>query len=143
MSMKPLLVFLRFRLVDAASFTMRRLAMSRPLKGLMRAVVSASFPWLIEFFADTDRSCALTLKALPYAMSAFATAAVIPMSLNFLVESLRDVLSSGARVISRPFMFTSRESSGILIVTSSLMTFPLMSALEKLYMFSCDISALP
>ena len=97
-------------LVEAASRTISLLTFRRPLNGCIFLAVSAFSS--TEFLAEMEKSSALTLSALPYAISAFATSAVTPMSLNLRVLSLRDALSSGPSLMPIPFMSTSIVSAG-------------------------------
>ena len=138
---KPLFVSLRLRLIDSESFSISRSALNLPLNGLMRVVSLCDS--LTEFLADTDSFLPCTLRASPYVRYMFCTLAVTPISLLVRVESLRETISSGARVTSKPLILRSIVSEGIWNVIFSLAIFPLISDLEKLYRLIWDNDALP
>ena len=65
------------------------------------------------------------------------------MSLKVFVESLREVLDSGPRVMSIPARAMSIVSTGERSTMLSPFIYPFRSAFEKLYMFACDILMVP
>ena len=97
----------------------------------------------MEFIALNASPLPLRERASLYAMSAFPAVPFTPSSLNDLDGSLRDVRVSGPRTIPTVSMFTLIVSSGAFRTMSLRLSFPVRSALEKLYRFRWDILALP
>ena len=129
---KPFLVFSTLMEVPSESLNESLPALTLPPKGYMRLVVSSDAVSSTMFFAATLKSLIFSFMASLYDRSALAISPVMPISLNDLVVSLLETLSSGPRTMRSPSISALMLSEGMFTVMLSARTSPISDEREKL-----------